>query len=449
MIRLKYISIFIPFMCCIAWCAILSMSNAATFDWSDRLGTYDFDGSNGLSLDGLGNVYITGESYSGLGGVDTSSSAAYLAKYDAVNGNLLWVEQLTSGTSDVSYDVSADLLGNVFITGYTRGNLDSPNAGVTDMLLSKFDANGNLVWTRQHGTSNIDEGLSVSADHLGNVYVTGRTGGDFSEPSLGDRDAFMSKYDNNGQLLWSQHFGTNKLDEGLGIIADGLGNIYLTGLTKGTLEGTNSFSMDAYLSKFDDQGNLLWTEQFGTDEVDSAYGISLDGLGNVYVSGGTQGSLGGANEGGEDAFVTKFDINGNLLWSKQLGSNRTDRSLNVAADKFGNIYITGFTMGSLTDANNSFSPVAFISKFDSSGAFHWTEQFSGAGSDSFGYDIATDESGNIFLTGRVEGYFDGVLISNSDAFIRKYPIPEPNSCLLAILVIMGFSHLRIRFGLLL
>ncbi|MCA9229641.1 MAG: SBBP repeat-containing protein [Planctomycetales bacterium] len=105
-----------------------------------------------------------------------------------------WTEQLGSTSDDVSYGVSADGLGNVYISGFTRGDLGGTNAGDHDAFVSKYDAAGTLLWTEQLGSTSVDESLGVSADGLGNVYISGITYGDLGGTNAGDFDAFIAKY---------------------------------------------------------------------------------------------------------------------------------------------------------------------------------------------------------------------------------------------------------------
>ena len=146
----------------------------------------------------------------------------------------------------------------------------------------------------------------MSADGLGNVYISGGTQGSLGGTSAGKYDAFLSKFDANGTLLWTEQLGTSSDDNSGGVSADGLGNVYISGSTQGSLGGTNAGGLDAFVSKFDANGTLLWTEQLGTSSTEYGNDVSADGLGNVYISGDTQGSLGGTNAGGVDAFVAKF-----------------------------------------------------------------------------------------------------------------------------------------------
>ena len=135
------------------------------------------------------------------------------------------------------------------------------------------------------------------------------------------------------------------------VTVDSSGNIYISGGTYGSLDGTNAGSVDAFLTKFDTSGNELWTEQLGTAYTDGSNAVATDSAGNVYISGITAGDLGGTNAGANDAFLTKYDASGNLQWSRQIGTISDDRSYSVAVDSSGNIFISGFTRGDLNGGN--------------------------------------------------------------------------------------------------
>ena len=107
-------------------------------------------------------------------------------------------------------------------------------------------------------------------------------------------------------LEWTRQLGTTERDQSFGVSADGLGNVYIAGWTSGDLGGPNAGSSDAFISKYDATGSLLWTEQLGTSGGDYNHGVSADSLGNVYISGDTEGSLGGPNTGSSDAYAAKF-----------------------------------------------------------------------------------------------------------------------------------------------
>jgi hypothetical protein len=162
--------------------------------------------------------------------------------------------------------------------------------------------------------------------------------------------------------------------------------------------GPHEGGLDAFIRKYDAAGNVLWGRQIGTNRSDHGEGISADGLGNVYIAGRTTGGLGGNNLGSQDAFLSKYTEAGSPVWTRQLGTNHNDTGLGVAADSIGNIYMCGTTFGNLGGEFNSANADAFVTKYDSSGSFVWTRLL-GTPQDDTGNDVALDVFGNIYLTG--------------------------------------------------
>jgi hypothetical protein len=228
------------------------------------------------------------------------------------------------------------------------------------VFVSKYNPAGDLQWTRQLGTPIKDRVEAVSADGLGNVYISGGWAGDFTDVEM---DAFIAKYDAAGNLQWMKELGTSVGDKSNGVSADGLGNVYISGGTGGSLGGHSAGAGDAFLAKYDADGNLAWTRQLGTPHDDGSGAVSADSLGNVYISGTTGGSLSGTNPNLTDAFVAKYDSEGNFQWAAQLGiplENVFGEA--VSADGLGNVYFA---------ANGS---NAYIGKYDAGGNLLWFQQ---------------------------------------------------------------------------
>jgi hypothetical protein len=252
-------------------------------------------------------VYVSGRTDGSLGGPYAGDFDTLIRKYDAA-GNVQWTRQFGTARDEISGGISADGLGNIYVSGITNASLGGPNAGAYDAFVRKYDAGGNVLWTRQLGTSSNEGSEGVSADDLGNVYVSGDTRGSLGGPIAGGSDVFVSKYNAAGTLLWTRQLGSNSLDFNSGVSADGLGNVYIAGYTSGSLGGPHAGGYDAFVSKYDEAGNLLWTRQLGTSSADYGRGVSADGLGNVFISGDTFGSLGGPSAGSGDAFVAKYFV---------------------------------------------------------------------------------------------------------------------------------------------
>lgn len=415
-------------------------SFAVTLEWARQFGTSSGDYAYGVSADGLGNVYVSGYSEVSIGG----NYDAFLSKYNST-GTRAWTRQLGTNSDDVSWGVSADGLGNVYISGYTYGSLAAANSGIRDAFLSKYDATGMLAWTRQLGTFDYEESSSVSADGLGNVYISGSTYSNLGGPNAGFDDAFVSKYDAAGTLVWTRQLGTSSGENSNSVSADGLGSVYISGRTYGSLSGANSGGPDAFISKYDASGTLIWTRQLGTSDYDTSNGVSADRLGNVYISGFTRGSLEGANAGGYDAFITKYDAAGTLAWTRQLGTSSEDVSNSVSADGLGNVYISGYTRGSLGGANAG-DYDAFVSKYDATGTQVWTHQL-GTNTADLGFGVSADGLGNVYIGGYTPGIFSEPRLGHEDAFVAKFSdviVPEPNAIILAIATLLGPSCARLH-----
>ncbi len=189
-----------------------------------------------------------------------------------------------------------------------------------------------LVWVRQSGTAGADASNGVSVDDRGSVYVAGETAGVMDGANMGETDAYIAKYRADGTRVWVRQIGTTERDDAGAICVDRDGNAYISGLTFGGLDGPNRGAYDAFVAKFDPDGNRLWVAQFGTADRDYASSVTTDRDGNVYIAGDTFGALGGANAGVADAYVLKMDSSGRQVWVRQLGSEEGDVAKGVATE---------------------------------------------------------------------------------------------------------------------
>ena len=339
---------------------VAKYASTGTLAWIRQLGTPGYDAGYGVATDASGNLFVSGFTYGSLGGPNMGRADAFVAKYDSA-GTLAWINQLGTSAADISHGVATDIMGNVFIGGSTEGALNGSNAGQTDIFLAKYDPSGTLVWTRQRGTERYDSIFGVATDDLGNVFVGGYTEGDLGGANAGEADAFVAKYGPSGTLAWMRQLGTPGYDQSSGIATDVAGNVYISGITQGVSGGPNDSDADAFVTKYTPEGTLEWSRQLGTASNDESLGVATDGWGNVFISGYSGGSLDGQNAGDYDVHVAKYDSTGELAWIRQLGTGDRDVSHRVATDAAGNVVIAGVTRGSL-DGPNQGSADAFIVK---------------------------------------------------------------------------------------
>ncbi|MBD2547124.1 SBBP repeat-containing protein [Planktothricoides raciborskii] len=378
-------------------------------EWIRQFGSNNDDLSHGVAVDSTGNIYLTGSTLGDLGGANAGNNDAWVAKYDS-QGNQLWLQQFGTNTDDYSNGVAVDDTGNVYLMGHV-------NFPSTEVWITKYDPEGNQLWLQQFGTNTYQFYGDITVDSAGNVYLTGVTLSDLGGATAGGNDAWVAKYDPQGNQIWLQQFGTNFYDYSGGVTVDAGDNVYLTGGTLGDLGGANAGDEDAWIAKYDSSGNQLWLQQFGTNFIDSSFDVAVDSTGNVYLTGETSGNLGGTGLGDVDAWVAKYDPQGNQLWLQQFGTNTYDSSNDVRVDAAGNVYLTGKTekyLGGSSDLTND----RWVAKYDPEGNQIWRQQF-GTGTRNASADVALDDTGNLYLTASTYGDLGGPNAGFRDAWVAK------------------------------
>ncbi|MCD1184871.1 SBBP repeat-containing protein [Leptospira sp. Pond_2020] len=408
-----------------------TFSNSGTRQWTRLLGVAGaFTTAYGITSDSLGNVYTTGMTSGNLDGQALSGTQdLFVTKYDG-NGNKQWTRLLgVAGIQTSARGITSDNLGNVYTTGTTFGNLDGQAlSGTQDLFVTKYDGSGNKQWTRLLGVAGaITQANGISRDIFNNLHVSGYTLGNLDGQALsGIQDLFVTKYDTGGNKQWTRLLGVaGQITQANGVAFDSSGNIYLTGRTSGNLDGQAlSGIQDLFVTKYDTGGNKQWTRLLGVAGVSTtAYGITSDSLGNVYTTGVTSGNLDGqALSGTQDLFVTKYDTGGNRQWTRLLGvAGQITQANGIASDSSGNTYLTGRTSGSLDGQALSGTQDLFVTKYDSGGNKQWTRLLGIAGVSTTAYGITSDSLGDLYSTGITSGNLDGqILTGTQDLFVLKY-----------------------------
>jgi uncharacterized delta-60 repeat protein len=345
-----------------------------------------------LAVDSQGNVCVTGHSWNG-----TDYDYATI-KYDT-NGNQQWVARYNGGwnTDDYARAIAVDPQGNIYVTGESPGFMTR-----IDYVTIKYDANGNRLWVaRYNGPGNGDDyARAIAVDAQGNVYVTGRSWNGT------DYDYATVKYDTNGNLLWvSRYNGSGRgEDDARALVVDSQANVYVTGNSWG---GTGTYD-DYATVKYDRDGNELWVARYNgpSNLFDRAIALAVDGQGNVYVTGSSEGS-----GSGFDYATVKYDAEGNLLWVARYNGqgNQNDYARSIALDGQGNVYVTGSAW------NGSDYDYVTI-KYSPDGVLLWAARYDGLGN---GNDhptrLVVDSEGNVYVTGNSRG-----LGSQQDYATLKY-----------------------------
>jgi len=366
--------------------------------WATYYGGDNVDVAKGVDCDTMGNVYLSGNTKSLLGistvgsfqenlaGVQDRADI-FLVKFDN-NGQRIWSTYYGGAKEDggTSMSLFVSNQNNIYITGNTQ-SVDLPIsmgahqptlAGSHDAFITKFDINGQLEWGTYYGGSSGDYPNGITSDSLNNVYIVGYTKssngistlGGYQEVYGGGDDAFVSKFDNNGQLLWGSYFGGNSIDRG-SVISTHNNQLIIAGVTS-SLTGiatTGSFQDtfttgsggDAFLANFDLNGNLIWSTYYGGEDAEAVGGICINDQGDIYLSGQTQslnniatiGSYQESLSGISDIYLVKFNSLGERGWGTYLGSPDIESLGLLTGDKYTNLYLSGQTNGAVNIATNN------------------------------------------------------------------------------------------------
>ena len=343
------------------------------------------------------------------------------------------------------YGIAVDSSGNAYIAGATN---DGRTDQATNAFVAKLNAAGTaLLWKNSFGCSGYsDNATAMAVDASGNVYVTGWTifylsGPQFPrfpttsnaiQPNPGEgKDAFVTKFDTNGNMLYSTYLGGNGDERADGIAVDSLGNMYLSGQTTSAnfptakpfqpaLRGTSN----AFVSVLNAQGSgLIYSTYIGGSGSDAATGIAVDPSGNAYVTGSTTSAdfptanaIRATSAGGTDGFIFKFNAAGSaLVYGTYIGGNGTDIPTGIAIDTSSNVYISGRTNSPDFPTVSAFQSTrhggydVFVTKVNSAGtAFSYSTYLGGSSDETTGgiwceekplcAGIVVNSTGNAYVT---------------------------------------------------
>jgi hypothetical protein len=327
--------------------------------------------------------------------------------------NFKWGKIFGSQKDEYVLNHLNDINGNIYVAGKTTGVIESRNFGKNDGFLTKIDSSGNILWARQFGTNEEEDVQWCAMDNLGGIYLTGSTTGDLGGKNSGKEDIFVVKYNTEGKMLWSKQFGTDSTDIARSIYANKNGDIYITGDTRGKLGKSALGNNDCFIMKLDTNGNLIFIKQFGTPKDDSGYCITGGKGSDVLVCGITWGDLSGKNKGFIDSFTGQFTENGELIKYNQFGSDGFDIAEVVRMDDENNIYVGGSTSGNF-GASQAGEGDCFLLKLNEKGDILWNNQFGTSNHDGLR---------SIFFNSAIS---DNMLVSGilnlppSNAFMRMY-----------------------------
>jgi len=340
---------------------LLNVDSQGNIQWEKQIGTNMDDYAEAMVIDSNNQIYIAGKSKGDLENINQGGSDVILIKTDST-GDVQWQRQIGTSGEDWAFAVAVDSTNDVYVAGKTAGSLESQtNLGGNDIFLVKYDSQGTLQWTKLFGTVENDVAYAIAIDSSDNIYLAGHTEGQLgSEVYKGERDIFVLKLDTAGKVQWRRQLGSDQDDYTRGITVDVFGNVLVTGYSYGdfaktydTVSDENVGGSDLVTFKLDGSGELLWVAQEGSDKDELGKSLILDGNGDLFVTGLTEGSMDcKSNQGFSDILLLKFDSTGSRKWMQQFGAVSLDYAKGVILNSQDELILAGWTNGSL-DGNIS------------------------------------------------------------------------------------------------
>jgi len=301
-------------------------------------------------------------------------------------------ENLVKDEQTNGRDVVADENQNLYVVG----NIFNSSKNAYDVLMSKYNSSGIMLWNVSWGGALNDYAYAIDINKSSSdIYVVGRT---TSYGTDGSNDIFLLSYNSSGILQRNITWGGNNWDVGYDIKCT-------TNFTY-AIGYSNSFSTseDIIVLKYNSSYSLLWNKSYGTSEKDIGYGITINNTNSILITGKT------TSIGNEDLILLELDSDGNQLWNTTWGGSNSDEGRSLLVNSFDEIFVLGNTR-SFGAGSTDFA----LLKFNSTGGLTWQHIWGGPDIDT-GYKLINDSYYNLFLIGYTESYG----LSGKDACIVKY-----------------------------
>lgn len=298
----------------------------------------------------VGNTGLASEtttitnSETGATNITPADQRGRLTKLDATTGAaIVSATQQSSNGISTAQASAVDANGNIYVIGTSTGDFGNElNQGANDAYLTKYDSAGNVLWQHLLGSSGTANAYGLALDPAtGGVVVSGASTAPLTQTSLtnGEKNSFVARYTSDGDQSWVQQLPTLATNQANAVSVDASGNITIGGSVSGGVIGAGQASAgggDAYLVKLSSQGKILAENQFGTSGSDSIGAMTTGSDGSLYVASTQNG----------DAIVTKYaggDITSAPVWTKDLGALQAGGAIGGIVASNGSVYVSGTT----------------------------------------------------------------------------------------------------------
>lgn len=333
-----------------------------------------------------------------------------LAKID-INGNKEWIKTFGGSLADILNSITLANDNTYIIAGNSNsanGIFSEPKGG-NDAVLAKINTSGDLIWLKTFGGSTADTLIYAEQASDGFIYAVGTSmssNGDIVE-NKGLTDIMIAKYDTNGNKIWVKTYGSSAIDAPYSAKVLPGGGIVMVGASMGSNGDivSNKGSNDSFIVKFDSDGNKVWIKSYGGTQSDYFYEVVLTSDGGYAVSGASaskDNDFAGEivrGPGSNDFVIMKLDSNGNKMWLKTYGGSGSDILKGLVNTSDGGYAAAGYSNSSDYDVPTSKGSFDFVLlKVDATGVLKWIRTYGGPGNDTVS-KLYRDRLGNLVMPG--------------------------------------------------
>lgn len=370
----------------------LGISRAQNPTWVRAIGGGDRDEGKAIVQTPAGYL-VAGLTRSGGAGQDD----ALIIGLDAL-GMPVWSRAYGGNAGDNAQDIIRTADGNYIFAGATR----SMGVGQLDAFVCKIDINGTIIWASAVGTATMSEAANAVYECSdGSVIIAG------TQVVSARNEIMVAKLNSNGGLLWMRVLQGTGNDEAHDIVQASDGNYIVTGFTNTWGAGLD----DAFILKFDPDGNLLWMKVFGGPSMERATSVANLADGGIIV-GGMVETWG---NGSRDFMIAKFDVHGNYQWSNAIGGQNYDEGIAIDQTSDGGYCL----VGNRQDPGNAWSVVSV--KLDATGNFLWGNYVGGPNFENGEGITATSDGGYAWA-----GYTNSWGFGGYEVLAAKFTIEGDN-----------------------
>ncbi|MCE7735418.1 MAG: hypothetical protein GPJ54_11110 [Candidatus Heimdallarchaeota archaeon] len=420
---------------------VVQINPDGDIDWSTYLGGYGQEHFNTVRFDHENNLLVLGSStsddYPVLNAIQPNNAGGrdlVISKFSNT-GEIIWSTFLGGPfgyEAIISIEIDDD--NYLYLSAWTKGGFpmtdgafQAEKGGSRDNMLAKISPEGNLEWSTYLGgifsegypsylwqngadfddfADNMGE---MSLDSKGNLIFVGISESpdyplknEIQNSKSGIYDIVVSKFDNDGQLIFSTFLGGNSEEDQVDLFIDSQDNIIITGNTfsqdfpvENAIQGTNAGRHDTFITKFNPAGELLWSTYFGAENDETLVNSGIDQNDNIILLGITNSETLYTTDNSvynnlTDGFITKFDSDGKIVWSSYLGSTGVEKfnRFSLIIDAKGNSYVTGTSSTDLTGIDKVVD-LAYASRIESNGEISWNQRIgtSAPNKDNFPFEF--------------------------------------------------------------